>query len=64
MLRLPTIARTGAKLIFRSASDASDLIARLFGFGLLSEACSVPVTVKRGSESCRRYSQADASSAR
>jgi hypothetical protein len=64
MLRLPTITRMGAKLMLRSASDASGLIARRSGFGLLPEGCATPVAVKRGRESCRRYSQANASSAR
>jgi hypothetical protein len=54
----------GAKRMLRSASDTSGLIARLFGFGVLPEACATPVAVMRGHESCRRYSQADASSAR
>ncbi len=47
MLRLPTITRLGAK---HGASDASGLIARLFGVGLLPEGCATRVAVKRGRE--------------
>jgi hypothetical protein len=59
MLRLPTTARMGAKLMLPSASDATGPNARLF-----PEACATPVAANRGRESRRRYSQADASSAR